>query len=162
MHTILIIIALAVVAISMYVQLQHKDSPGQVVGQSITATPTTGTSPTPSVTNTVTPVPTHEPTNAPTQSAVNASIDFYVYPGSTIINTSSSSLTLQSSDPPDAVTNWYKEKIKAEGMNAKSFVQTSTNGTVHNELVAAGNGKKILVSIKKNPDQSMVRIDVSL
>lgn len=152
MHTILIIIAISVIAISVY--FQRKDSRGEVVGES--------TSPSPTATSTLTPSPT--PTKSgPTQIPnADSSIDSYIYPGSSIINKSSSSLILQSADSPDTVTNWYKEKIKAEGLNAKSFVQTSTNGNVHNELVAAGNGKKILVSIKKDPDQSTVHIDVSL
>lgn len=89
-----------------------------------------------------------------------APLDNYVYPGSTAIKTESSRLELESKDTASKVTEWYKEKIRSSSFNAKSFTQTSTNGTVLNKLSAVKPGEKIDISIKKDQNASIVTITV--
>src|SRR3989344_5032212 len=90
----------------------------------------------PTPTPTQTPAPTFTPasisTSAPTSSISTLSsqqnLSSFIYPGSIILNQSGGEIILQSTDDPQVITNWYKEKITNMGMNAKSFVQTNTNG----------------------------------
>lgn len=89
-----------------------------------------------------------------------APLDSYVYPGSTAIKSESSTLELESKDTASKITEWYKEKIRSSSFNAKSFTQTSTNGTVLNKLSAVKPGEKIDITIKKDQNASVVTITV--
>ena len=120
--------------------------------------------------NIMTPIPTPTPISIPTSipststpipsSQINMSS--FVYPGSIILNQSGDEMTLQSTDDPQAITNWYKEKITGMGMNAKSFVQTNTNGNVLNKLIGAKAGFKVKIQIEKNSSSNITEIKVSL
>ena len=120
--------------------------------------------------NIMTPIPTPTPISIPTSipststpipsSQINMSS--FVYPGSIILNQSGDEMTLQSTDDPQAITNWYKEKITGTGMNAKSFVQTNTNGNVLNKLIGAKAGFKVKIQIEKNSSGNITAIKVSL
>ncbi len=70
-------------------------------------------------------------------------------------------MTIESSDDPNIITPWYKEKIRAMGMNATAFSQTSANGNISNKLSGAGNGKKIEVSISKSVNESKTTITLA-
>lgn len=103
------------------------------------------------------------PTNSPTVSEhYSGTLQLFVYPNSRVIASTDTSRSLESSDGPDAITSWYKEKIMERGMTSRSFVQTKTNGNVLNALVATGNGQKISITIKSRQPLSTVSIDVSL
>jgi hypothetical protein len=84
------------------------------------------------------------------------------YPRARIVKEEGSSLSLESQDDVDAITNWYKEKIKNSGMNTKSFVVTKTNGNVLNSLVGAKEGKEIRVKITKADSETSVLIDIKI
>lgn len=84
----------------------------------------------------------------------------YKYPGAVIINQTSVKLELESQDSSDVITQWYKDKIKQSGFNAKSFSQTNTNGVIFNKLSAAKPGEKIEINIKKDQNESKVTISV--
>lgn len=100
----------------------------------------------------------------PTQSSSNSDQDLssYRYPNSSVKEESGSRLSMESSNDPNTITNWYKDKITSLGMNAKSFVQTNTNGNVLNKLVAAKSGFKISVEVSKKSNEEKVEISVSL
>jgi len=107
-----------------------------------------------------TPIPTLLPfTSIPIPSSQRNMLSF-VYPGSIILNQSGNEATLQSTDDPQAITNWYKEKIISAGVNAKSFVTTNTNGNILNKLAGAKSGFKISVEISKKSNESVVKISV--
>lgn len=89
-----------------------------------------------------------------------APLSDYTYPGSEVVNVSSSTLKIQSSDDAQVITNWYKDKIEQLGFNAKSLTKTSTNGVVLNNISAAKPGEKITISIKKDQNESNVLITV--
>jgi len=124
----------------------------------------------PTVSPTLTPFPTliqtAMPTVLPTSISVpktsNANIDSFIYPNSSRVSIEENSVVLQSSDDPQAITNWYKEKITGLGMNAKSFVQTNTNGNVLNKLIAANSDLKVSMTISKKKNQSSTEIIVNI
>lgn len=107
-------------------------------------------------------IPTVLPTSIPTPPPVKTNINSFIYPNSVKISIDASSVILQSSDNPQIITNWYKEKITSMGMNAKSFVQTNTNGNVLNKLVAANSDLKVSVTISRKNNQSSAEITVSI
>lgn len=105
------------------------------------------------------PKPTPSPTAKPKDSQVILS-EFY-YPNASQISGDNKSLNLQSGDNPDSITNWYKDKIRSLGMNAKSFVTTKTNDNVLNKLAGAGGGKEIKVEISKKSNETLTKISVN-
>lgn len=120
-----------------------KSHPAGTVLPATAPTPTSTFAPTPSV-------PTHTPRPAADSS--------WQYPGSVVVGT----MKWESRDDAKKITEWYKSKLVARGANAKSFVQTETNGEVLNKLVAAGSNGKIAVEISKKMDNPVVTISVVL
>lgn len=123
----------------------------------------------PSKTPTISILPTvtiYKKNSVPTtkQDTANSGQDInsYKYPSSSVKEESGSRLSLESSDNPNTITNWYKEKIASLGMNAKSFVQTNTNGNILNKLAAAKSGFKISVEISKKNNEEKIEILVLL
>ncbi len=112
------------------------------------------------------PLPTSTPTlpkSTLSPSAPNPEITVineYLYPGSVIVNSDGGSMKLTSSDDPDMITQWYKEKIKSAGMNVNSFVTTKTNDNVLNKLSGADGKTEIKIEIKKQVNDSKVEISV--
>lgn len=106
-------------------------------------------------------ITTDEEVSSATTPLPSSSSEFQ-YPNSTIIFQSGNSLTLESNNDPNTITNWYKEKIRAMGMNATAFSQTSVNGNISNKLAGAGSGRKIDVSITKSVNQSKTTIQLTL
>ncbi len=117
--------------------------------------------------NTSTPIPTSTPTlpvstTTPlTPKPQETNINEYTYPGSVIISANGPTMKLTSSDDPDMITQWYKEKIKNAGMNVSNFVTTKTNGNVLNKLSAADGMVEIRVEIIKQASESKVEISVT-
>ncbi len=109
------------------------------------------TSPTPNQPLAETPIPTTTPTS-------NA----WQYPNSTIVSQSQNSLSLKSSDSADAITNWYKLKLKEMKLSSTAIVQTSTNGNVLNKLGASNGSIKVQIEIKKSSNESTVTITINL
>ena len=108
-------------------------------------TPTTGSHQTDTPIPTKTPIPS--PTNTPKPASSNLSS--FQYPNSQVVSSSENSLILNSIDNADSITDWYKEKIKGEGMSVTSFVTTKTNDNVLNKLVGANGAREIRVEITK-------------
>jgi len=94
------------------------------------------------------------PTPTPTPVVLPQPAGSWVYPNSTRQDAN----RWKSGDDPGVITNWYKNKIEALGMNTKSFVQTNTNGQVLNKLVAANDNIKVSVEISKSPSDSQALI----
>lgn len=99
-----------------------------------------------------------EATNTPKPSQNNVSS--LQYPNSQTVSSGDNSLILNSTDNVDTITDWYKEKIKGEGMNVTSFVTTKTNDNVLNKLVGADGEREIRVEITKQAGSSNVKISI--
>ncbi len=87
-------------------------------------------------------------------------LNAYMYVNSELISATDSELHLRSSVDTDMVTNWYKEKVRGDGMNIKTFVTTKANEKILNKLVGANADKEIRVEIKKEPGETFCYIDV--
>src|SRR3972149_3728440 len=113
-------------------------------------------------TATITPNPTSSPapTTAPT-STDKSLITNFVYPGAAVKSQTSSTLTLESTDHTDKITDWYKSKIESLGVNVKSFVATRANDKVLNKLAGAGKGLEINVEISKDAGSFLATISVN-
>lgn len=147
---LLIVLGVVILAQSGKIQIGNKDKEKNV------------TKPTPSP-YPVTAIPLTQPIT-PTQSLqYNKPSPFQTneielqYPNSTKI----SNTVFQTTDTPQQVTNWYKEKIINLGMRTTSVIQTSTNGTIKNKLVASDGKREIEIDIEKDKEDSTVRIEVS-
>src|SRR3989344_2539018 len=116
----------------------------------------------PTPTPTPIPIPPSIPSTSTPTPFFQINMSSFIYPGSTILNQSEDKMILQSTDDPQAITDWYKEKITSMGMNAKSFVQTNTNGNVLNKLAGAKSGFKISVEVSKKDNQEKTEISVNL
>jgi hypothetical protein len=101
------------------------------------------------------PPDTQTATPGPTKTDGSFNISNFIYPGSSVQNRSDS-------DDTDAITEWYKNKIKSLGVNVKSFVTTKANDKVLNKLVGANSELEISVEISKDQGVSVARITVSL
>ncbi len=131
--------------------------PKKIIFPTVSAvpTPTHATSQTRNLSHPNTPTPT------PAVQSQTISGDF-VYPGSTKISGDNNNLILSSTQDPNTITNWYKDKITSSGANAKSFVTTNTNGNALNKLVGAGSSFRISVEISRQSGDTTTKISVSL
>lgn len=112
------------------------------------------------VTPTSIPSATSLPT--PTQPVPESNILNYKYPNSQLISTFSNTLSLESEDDSDVITNWYKQMLNSLGMNVKTFVTTKANDKVLNKLVVADGNKEISVEISKESMNLLVNISVTI
>ena len=156
---LLVILVLIIFAVSL---IQKEGLSNKQIQKKNIMTPTSTPIQTPIPTPTPISIPTSIPSTSTPIPSSQINMSSFVYPGSIILNQSGDEMTLQSTDDPQAITNWYKEKITGMGMNAKSFVQTNTNGNVLNKLIGAKAGFKVKIQIEKNSSGNITAIKVSL
>lgn len=122
-------------------------------------------SPTPSPSVTVTPTATVRATATPTatptpsQSAAGSSLR---YPNSKVVEESGSRIKLESTDTDEQVTDWYKRLLEEKHMNAKSIVQTKTNGRVLNKLAGSNGDEAVEISIERDSETAVVKIVIKI
>lgn len=110
--------------------------------------------PSPTNTPTATPIP-------PTPTHITTNQNF-IYPGMVKISDDGGMQNFESSDDPTVITNWYKEKIRESGMNAKTFVTTNTNGNILNKLAGSNGTTNMSVEIeKRGSSKTIVRVRIS-
>ncbi|MCL5432525.1 MAG: hypothetical protein M1524_00205 [Patescibacteria group bacterium] len=156
-----ILVALLLVIILGQKYFLNPTSQKQQKAVSSTPTPTISKSPTPTVFNENQNQPSNSPTPVANQNQNNSEQnEDLIYPGSIKTKDSVGSLELESSDDTQLITDWYKEKIKGMGMNAKSFVQTKANEKILNKLVGSNGKTEIRVEISKENNLSTTKISV--
>lgn len=168
-----VVIGLCIVGIGIWTAQNQQGSVSSVVDIHVensptppAETPTTTNAPTLSPTLTTTNTPTKSPTNTPVPTTNSNTSSFAIsgfhYPGATVLSSSNTRLELSTNDSPSTVTDWYKQKINATGMNVKSFVATTANDKVVNKLAAANGSQEISVDITRDPGNTSVNIIVEL
>lgn len=143
------------------------NSSTESIEKDLTPEPTSTQSPTSDV---IPPTPTPQPLSefstsplphsSPSPSSI--SLANFIYPNSQLIQSSSSSIILESNDNSQTITEWYKDKIRSLGFNAKSFITTNANGKILNKLAASNGEAEIMVEIEKEPQSQIVKISVNL
>lgn len=116
-------------------------------------------SPLPSISPTHIPQKTSQPTIAPTAAF---DISVFVYPGGTVIERSTSHLAITSTDSPNNIIPWYKEKISEYKFSAKSFASTNTNGNFLTKMAGSGADGELKVEIRKAAADTVTLIEVDL
>lgn len=158
----LLVLVSAIIAGQKLITHQTKTKPlGNKVSPSITLPQTSASvSPTLSPTSSysVTQILSVTPTQQSVQPETTTSL---IYPNAHQLGSSGTGITLQSTDDPQIITNWYKNTIKTMRMNTTSVIENTVNGEVTNQINASGNGKNIKVQITKSSDEATVTIIVS-
>jgi hypothetical protein len=118
-------------------------------------------SPSPAIT------PTASPTSFPTLSPRNnisnqRDISDYIYPNSRVNSRTHDSLDLTSTDNPDTIANWYKDRIKSKNMNVNTFVMTKSNDKVVDKLVGQSQSASVNIEINKEAGDSTVTMKVHI
>lgn len=161
-----LLVAIVVYVLSSYSSLnvlntEKKDTLG--VNSNITVKTSTTSTPVPTSSNSPLPSNSEEPSTTPESTQTNnLGIDEWIYPGASVTSKSGASLSLETGDNTESVTDWYKEKVREKGFNAKSFVTTKTNDNVLNKLSGAKEGQEVLIEIKKAPSETSAKITVTL
>lgn len=108
------------------------------------------------------PIPTNipKPTASliPNNNSDMSDLTAYYYPGSQLIDQSSGTLILISTDSPAGVTDWYESKFRQSGFNINTFVRTSANGRVLNKLSVSDGTKVIGVEISNKNENTEIRV----
>lgn len=130
-----------------------------------TPTPTTTVTPTSqptTVPKTVTSTPTITPSPTIKPNQTSQTISDFQYPASIVVSKTDNTITLESTDDPKKITDWYKDKIKSMNMNVTTFVQTSINNNILSKLVGANGNQEVRVEISKQNNNAVVKIVVVL
>ncbi len=105
-----------------------------------------------------TPSPTEKPTQETQEQNQNTSS--FKYPNSKTSFSGENEDHYQTTDDPEAVTEWYKSKIKNDDLNVRSFVQTTVNNETENVLVGANSEQEIRIEIIKKAEDEQTKIVV--
>lgn len=132
-----------------------------VLGIDSSPSPESSSTPEPSETADPTNTPTQEPTAKPTQQPNNISLSQYMYPGSTVVSSSSSKLELTTGTDPNTVSDWYRSLVKTNGFSVTSSIKTSTNEIVNNKLVAAKGDQQVSVNVSKKNGSTVIVVEVN-
>jgi hypothetical protein len=102
-----------------------------------------------------------EPTNTPSPTSVPSSTNLsdFIYPGSEVLSSSDSSLSLKSSADTDTIASWYKDKLKESGTSL-SFAKADANGKISISISGYKNSIKFEVDVKKEADDAFAYITV--
>ncbi|KKU92476.1 MAG: hypothetical protein UY21_C0001G0099 [Microgenomates group bacterium GW2011_GWA1_48_10] len=168
MNIVVSVLALIILGVGLYQQRNVILKPKKVtqittptVTKSAVLSKSTASGEIKEATPTAAKTPESKPTpKSPAPSSEN-NLEQFRYPGSTVVNSSPTSLSLESSDNPDSITNWYKDKLKSLGYNANSFVTTKSNDKIVNKLVSADGNTEIRVEITRNPGDSITKTTVT-
>jgi len=137
-----------------------KTVPAEVLSEKVTTTPTSD--PTQALSPTNAPKTTLTPTPENNMPGNFTDIGQFRYPEAKVINLTAQSISLESSDNTDNITDWYKDKIESLGVNVKTFVKATTNDKVLNKLAGANNNFEIKVEVSQDSAEAKVRITVTL
>ena len=105
------------------------------------------------ISSTPTPQKTIQLLDTPTPTPVSPT-DQFTYPNSQ----KTGGNTYSTTDSPQVVTNWYKNKFEELNLNVTSLVQTSSNDNVLNKLSGANGSIEISVEITRRANDTTTKI----
>ena len=106
------------------------------------------------------PKPTPPASITPTTTP-STNINNYIYPGSQIISSSATNLSLKSSDNSDSIINWYQAKVNS-GFSSRSDSITNTNGNVSGNISAGNSSQNINITIKKGAGELYTTVEIEI
>jgi hypothetical protein len=104
------------------------------------------------------PRPTTKPTSEPSN-ATSSSLQQFVYPGSTIVSSSSTSITLESRDDTMQIVDWYKAAMERENAQIKNTVVNTVNGKTTATLTVSTNGHNMYVTITHSDAVTSIKLE---
>lgn len=156
---ILAVITLMLVLLTIAATTREKVS--SLSAENPISTPTSTPAPSPTVAaqteNKISPEPTKE-----SEKPQTTQFDNLKYPGATVTRFDGDTMFLESSDDPETVTNWYKQRLSSLKMNINNFVRTKANESVLNVLSAIDSKYEVKAEIRRENLKSRVRILVSI
>ena len=99
--------------------------------------------------------------NKPDPNIPSSLTNFY-YPGAYVNSSSTEKLELESSDDPNKMTDWYKNKISSLGLHTQTFMKTNANGKVLNKLAGVNGSIEFQIEISKNTTDSRTKITITV
>lgn len=123
-----------------------------IVPQKVVAPKRSPVSPFPTVV--ISPFVTMSPTQEPFAN------NEFIYPNAQITTNPDGLYALSSTDDPNQITRWYKEKIAAAGMHSTSVSQTNSNNNILNVLDASSNLQEVKITIERPADEQNTTISV--
>lgn len=90
-----------------------------------------------------------------------SNLNDFVYPGSQIISQSGTSLSLQSSNDPQTIINWYESRVNGT-FSGRSDSITNTNGNVNALITASNNSEDINIVIQKDNGGLYTSIEITV
>lgn len=119
--------------------------------------------------------PNFLPVNLPTPTLSNPQISnqneiifLLQYPGSNLIETEmgldgkEQTVTFESNEDSNILTNWYKENFAKLGMKNSSSIVTSTDENILNKLMAKNENIEIEVTVTRRSNQQLSKIILSI
>lgn len=159
MEIFLAIIAIVTSSLNFLVKQVRHDLPTPFSTPAETAIPTATPSGTPKI-FTHPPKPTPPASITPTTTP-GTNINNYIYPGSQIISSSATNLSLKSSGNSDSIINWYQAKVNS-GFSSRSDSITNTNGNVSGNISAGNGSQNINITIKKGAGELYTTIEIEI
>jgi hypothetical protein len=104
------------------------------------------------------PRPTSKPTSEPSNST-SSSLQKFVYPGSTIVSSSPTNITLESRDDTIQIVDWYKAAMKRENAQIKNTVVNTVNGKTTATLTVSTNGHNMYVTITHSDAVTSIKLE---
>jgi hypothetical protein len=101
-------------------------------------------------------------TPLPVKNTIQSNSNDFIYPDSTLISSSPEKISLSSTDNPDTITNWYKDKLKSMNFNINSFITTRANQKTQNKLVSSDSRNSYVVDISQQNTSNPVYITISI
>ncbi len=85
----------------------------------------------------------------------------FLYPNAKTISNAAGTITLETTDQPSLITDWYKNQLHEHAFTTTTVIQTNTNNTIENKLVGSKGNQTIAIAISKSPSDEMTHIEVS-
>jgi hypothetical protein len=94
------------------------------------------------------------------ENQLNNLIDFQ-YPESAVIGSENGVMLLQTTDTPDQISAWYKDKIDTSKINSSGLTKSTINGDILETIIAGNLSEQMRIDITKSNGGKETYIAVS-
>jgi hypothetical protein len=104
------------------------------------------------------PQPTQKPKAQPT-TVSRSNLQRFVYPGSRIVNSTPTSVSLESGDDTMQIITWYKEVMQQENAQIKNTVVNTVNGKTTATMTVSTDGQNLYVTITHSEALTSIKLE---